>query len=45
MVVLADTDLSSLATVDDMPDTAHYYPQFIQKISGFIDDWYEQEMA
>ncbi|MHB1220940.1 MAG: HAD-IIIC family phosphatase [Gammaproteobacteria bacterium] len=35
-------DLSSLATVDDMPDTAHYYPQFIQKIAGYIDDWYEE---
>lgn len=34
-------DLTELATPEDMPDIAHFYARFMQKIAQRIDTWYE----
>ncbi len=38
---VATLDLTAFATPQDMPDAAHYYAGFMQKIAERIDAWFE----
>jgi len=34
-------DLTECTEPDDMEDVSHYYAGLLQRIAGYVDEWYE----